>query len=171
MVNLKDISVNDIMGISEEDGAPKVIGTYAMVLNYLKEYPEGVTAKMVAKSVGISDERARVILNELSLRRDIFKRSIPGIKENLYYPNGKLIHKYLQNSKDIGDQIFKISFHEGWRGPRVQIQERKYTLLEGEKVEGSIFVDLENVMSLMDFLNEMMTKYNTYSKRKENEDV
>lgn len=165
MVNLENISVNDIIGVPEGED-PKAISTQSLILNLIKEYPEGVSVKMVADRIGISTERARVILNELCLRREIYKRSIPGIKDNIYYPNGKLIHKYLQSSKDMGEQIFRISFHEGWKSPRIQIQERKYTLLEGEKIEGSIFIDVENIMQLIEFVNEMMTKYNTYKEQK-----
>ena len=73
-----------------------------------------------------------------------------------------MIHKYLQDSKDFGNQIFRISFHEGTKNPRIQIQERKFTLIEGERVEGSIFIDLDNAMKFKDFLDEMLLKYNTF---------
>jgi hypothetical protein len=163
MTNLDKISVNDLMGISDGE-ENKVAGVYLTILNYVKEYNEGVTAQMVADNVKMSLSHTRDILDDLCLKRDLYKRKVPGIKQNLYYPNGKLIHKYLQSSRDMGDQIFRISFHEGWKTPRIQIQERKYTLLEGENVEGSIFIDLDNLTPLMDFLNEMMTQYNMYGK-------
>jgi hypothetical protein len=162
MTKLKEITVNYIIGATgdEESGG---ISTKSLVLNFIRQNPEGVTSQMVGKHIGVSADRARDILNELCLRRDIYKRKLgDNNKLYLYYPNGKLIHKYLQNSKDMGDQVFRISFHEGKRGPRIQIQERKYTLLEGERVEGSVFIDYENVLPFMDFLNEMMTKFNNY---------
>jgi hypothetical protein len=163
MTNLDKISVDDIMGISDGD-EHKLAGIHLTILNYVKEYNEGVTAQMVADHVKLSLSHVRDILDDLSSKRELYKRKVPGIKQNLYYPNGKLIHKYLQCSKEMGDQVFRISFHEGWKTPRIQIQERKYTLLEGEKVQGSIFIDLENLTTLVDFINEMMMQYNTYGK-------
>jgi hypothetical protein len=165
MTNLDNISVNDLMGISDANDH-NVAGVHLAILNYVKEYNEGVTAQMVADQVNLSLTHTRDILDDFCGKRELYKRKVPGIKQSLYYPNGKLIHKYLQNSRDMGDQIFRISFHEGWKTPRVQIQERKYTLLEGEKIEGSIFIDLNNLTPLMDFLNEMMIQYNTYGEKR-----
>jgi DNA-binding IclR family transcriptional regulator len=77
MVNLENISVNDIIGVAEGE-EPKAISTQSLILNLIKEYPDGVSVKMVADRIGISSERARVILNELCLKREIYKRNIPS---------------------------------------------------------------------------------------------
>jgi hypothetical protein len=167
MTNLDSISVDDLMGISDNNDH-RTAGVHLSILNYVKEFNEGVTAQMVADSVKLSLTHTRDILDDFCTKRELYKRKVPGIKQSLYYPNGKLIHKYLQSSRDMGDQIFRISFHEGWKTPRIQIQERKYTLLKGEEVEGSIFIDLNNLMPFLEFINEMMIQYNTYgTKRKE----
>ena len=166
MTNLDTISVDDLMGISDGDNH-KAAGVHLAILNYVKEYNEGVTVQMVADTVKLSLSHTRDILDDLCGKRELYKRKVPGIKQSLYYPNGKLIHKYLQSSRDMGDQIFRISFHEGWKNHRIQIQERKYTLLEGEKIEGSIFIDLNNLTPLMEFINEMMIQYNTYGGKRE----
>lgn len=168
MVNLKEIGVNDILGSSDNE-KQAAIGTKSQVLNFIRQNPEGTTAQMVANHVGISGDRARDILKELCLKRDIYDRKLPGIKEILYYPNGKLIHQYLQESKEMGDQIFRLSFHEGRKNARLQIQERKFTLLEGEKVEGSIFVDVDNIWYFVDFLKDMLDRFNTFKVEKKHE--
>lgn len=168
MSRLKEISVGDIIGSSDVE-KPDIIGTKSLILNFLRQNSEGVTVQMVADQIGISNERARIILNELCLKRDIYDRKLPRIKEKLYYPNGKLIHKYLQDSIEIGEQIFRLSFHEGRTGTRLQIQERKYTLLEGEKLEGSIFIDVDNTWTFMEFLNEMFARFNNYNMEIKNE--
>lgn len=167
MQKLKGIGVTDIIGSSESEKR-NVIGTKTQVLNYLRNYPDGTTAQMVAEHLSISSDRARDILKELCLKRDIYDRKLQGIKERLYYPNGRLVHKYLQESREFGDQIFRLSIHEGRKTQRLQIQERKFTLLEGEKVEGSIFVDVDNIWSFMEFLNEMLTRYNNFEVKYEN---
>ena len=157
--NLKEISVNEILG-QKESG--EKYGTRSFILSLIRQNPEGVTVNMISDSVDISKDRARVILEDLCKQRELYSRKVPGIQAKLYYPNGKLIHKYLQKSKDIGSQTFRLSFHEGKRTHRMQIQERKYTLLDGEKVEGSIFIDLDNIEPVIMFLEEMLVNYNQY---------
>ncbi len=164
MKSLKEISVEDILGLDEviDDAKAKGIhGTKTWVLTLLRQNPDGITAKEVAEFVGISDRRARDILDELVMKREAYSREIQGIK--IYYPNGKLIHKYLQESREFGNQIFRLSFHEGKKGPILQIQERKFSLLEGEKVEGSIFVEFENIEPFVEFILEMLDRFNNFS--------
>lgn len=160
MPQLNEISISDILGKESIEGTgPSGIRT--TILNYVRQNPEGVNVAMVAKHIDVSTQRAREVLNELVMRRDLYKRTVSE-KVILYYPNGKLIHKYLQDSKDFGNQIFRVSFHEGTKNPRIQIQERKFTLIEGERVEGSIFIDLDNAIKFKDFLDEMLLKYHTF---------
>lgn len=159
---LDEISVSDILGKDNLEGSIHS-GIRATVLNYVRQNPEGVTVSMVSKHIDVSPQRAREVLNELVMKRDLYRRSVSE-KVILYYPNGKLIHKYLQDSKDFGTQIFRISFHEGKSNPKIQIQERKFTLIEGERVEGSIFIELGNAEKLMEFLNEMIMKFHTFEK-------
>ena len=146
---LKDISVGEILGPGEDEEEGNAKGIRSLILTYLRQNPEGVTARMVSMHANISITYAKQLLEELSHQREIYKRMVPGMTAVMYYPNGKLVHKYLQVSKDFGTQIFRVSVHEGRKSDRVQIQERRYTLLEGEKVEGSIFIDLKNVAGLI----------------------
>lgn len=159
--NLKEISVQEILGERGDEG-----GTRSFILSFVRRNPDGVTVQMVSKAADISEQRARVILGDLCKQREIYDRQVAGIKNILYYPNGKLIHKYLQDSKEMGSQIFRLSFHEGKRTPRLQMQERKFTLLDGEKVEGSIFIDSDNIEQLIRFLEEMAVKFNQFSSGK-----
>lgn len=160
---LDDITLSDIIGTSTDDNEKYGRGSQSLALSIVRQYPEGITVKGIADFLNLSNDRTRVILEELVLRRDIYKRKVPGSKTVLYYPNGKLIHKYLQESKDIGDQIFRLSFHEGKKCPRLQIQERKFTLLEGEKVEGSIFIDYDNIPQFLEFINDLYLRFNQYN--------
>ncbi len=162
--NLKEISISEILG--ENEDKKRFYGTRAAILSYIRQNPEGVTINMVADAVGVTYERARVILKDLCKRREIYDRRLPDVKQKLFYPNGKLIHKYLQESRDFGSQIFRLSLHEGKRTPRLQIQERKYTLLDGEKVEGSIFVDSDNIDDFIHFIEEMMVKFRQFENEK-----
>ncbi|WP_135610141.1 hypothetical protein [Methanococcoides sp. AM1] len=164
VTRLSEITMGDIVGSSGPEGSvEKGTGRHSLVLNIVRQYPEGITVQAIAEFLNLSENRVRDLLEELTFRREIYKRKIPGSKSILYYPNGKLIHKYLQESRDFGDQIFRLSYHEGKRAPRLQIQERKFTLLEGEKVEGSIFIDFENIPSLIEFIEELSIKFDNYA--------
>ncbi len=164
-MSLKDISVEDLLGgkdVVDDSDAKEIHGTKSWVLTVLRQNPDGVTAKMVSEIVGVSDRRSREILEELVSKREAYSRKVQK-NVKLYYPNGKLIHKYLQESKEFGNQIFRLSFHEGKREPILQIQERKFSLLEGEKVEGSIFIELSNLEGLVNFIKEMDGRFHDFN--------
>ena len=171
MTNLGEITVGNIVGGKDIDGTEDsdtfgTPGTRSTVLSFVRQNPEGVSTNMVAHAAEIGERRSLQILNELSLQREIYFRDLAGVKARIWYPNGKLIHKYLQSSREFGSQIFRISFHEGNRAPKIQIQERKFTLLDGEKVDGAIFLDLDNADSLRAFLEEMLERFNQYEETK-----
>ncbi|MEE9174323.1 MAG: hypothetical protein V3U30_05040 [Thermoplasmata archaeon] len=167
MASLKELSVSDVLGEGPDGSDRKGGGVRSLVLSYVRRNFEGITTKMVADAADISESRAWQILKGLSQEREIYERKVPGVQAHMFYPNGQLIHKYLQQKRDLGPQIFRISIHEGRREPRVQIQERSFTLLDGEKVEGSIFVDLSHARELAGFISDMLAKFDGYEKSKE----
>jgi hypothetical protein len=164
---LSEVSVADILGEKDKLEEPGTRGIWSMVATLVRLNPDGVTAQMVARSAGISPTWAKQVLEELLHQREVYSRVVPGVRAKLYYPNGKLVHKFLQDSKEFGEQIFRVSIHEGRRSNRVQIQERRFSLLEGEKVEGSIFVDLENVSELISFIKEVLGRMDQLSATEE----
>ena len=161
---LGEISVSEILGEAGQGGKSDAHGIRALVLAFVRQNPDGVTVQMVTQDARVSTTWAQKVLDDLVHQREIYSRVVPGIKATLYYPNGRLIHKYLQESREIGSQIFRVSVHEGRRSPRVQIQERRYTLLEGERVEGSIFVDVENVEEMLRLIQQVMDRLNATEK-------
>lgn len=155
----ENVTVAEVLGHGPR-GQRDGLGVRSLILTYVRQHPDGVTAQMVAQAARISDSWAKRLLEELCAQREVYDRKVPGFRGILYYPNGKLVHKYLQESREFGSQIFRVSVHEGIRQPRVQIQERQYTLLDGEKVEGSIFFDLENAPKLLAFIQDMLARLN-----------
>jgi len=166
---LDEISVADILGEKDRGGEPDSRGVRSLVLALVRQNPDGVTAQMVAGSAGISLTWAKQVLEGLSHQREIYSRVVPGVRATLYYPNGKLVHKFLQDSREFGEQVIRVSVHEGRRTNRVQIQERKFSLLEGEKVQGSIFVDIDNVEDVLDFIREVVGRMDRLSATQEME--
>lgn len=162
MQTLKEITVADIIGEDESEDSR------ALVLAYVRQHPDGVSSQMVTNAIGVSDRRTRQILNQLCDIRELYKRDIPGVKGNIFYPNGKLVHKYLQESEELGSQIFRISFHEGKLKPKMQIQERSYALLDGETVEGSIWIDEKHIEEFIEFISDMYVKYQSFEYENDN---
>ncbi|MBI4362266.1 MAG: hypothetical protein HY558_03745 [Euryarchaeota archaeon] len=164
---MSNISVGTILG-SENTDEPVVTGTKALALTIVRQNPDGITAKGLASKLDVTTRRATVILEELCNARETYSRKLPDVAARLYYPNGRLIHKYLQESRELsGDQVFRLSIHEGRAGSRFQIQERRFTLLEGEKMEGSIFIDSKNIQPFLVFVHDMLEKFNNYTEKKE----
>lgn len=159
MKSLNNVSVDELLGA--DNTSKDIHGTKSWVLTLLRQNPDGITAKIISEITEISEQRAREILDELVWKREAYSRKLSK-RSKIYYPNGKLIHKYLQESEEIGDKIYRISFHEGKQKPQIQIQERTFSLLEGEKVEGSVFIDVDNIESFMDFIKNMLDKYNNF---------
>src|SRR5437879_4692401 len=129
-----EISVAEVLGRGPR-GQRDGLGVRSLILTYVRQNPEGVTAQMVAQAARISESWSKRLLEELCVQREIYDRKVKGFRGTLFYPNGKLVHKYLQEAREFGAQIFRVSVHEGTREPRIQIQERQFTLLDGEKVE------------------------------------
>lgn len=165
MKSLSEVTESDILG-GQFDEEGEVKGIRSSVLSFIRQNPDGTTVALVAKAVNISEARARIILQDLCHEREIYYRRVPGIKNILYYPNGKLIHKYLQETKEFGSQIFRVSFHEGRSQPRIQIQERSFSLLEGEKIEGSIYIDHDNAERFAEMLQDMLHRFGDYQSMK-----
>lgn len=159
------MSVAEILGRGPR-GQRDGLGVRSLILTYIRQNSNGVTAQLVAQAARISESWAKRLLEELCAQREIYDRKMQGFRGILYYPNGKLVHKYLQEAREFGSQIFRVSVHEGTRQPRIQIQERQFTLLDGEKVEGSIFVDLDNAPKLLAFIQDMLTRLNEIEEAK-----
>jgi nitrogenase molybdenum-iron protein alpha/beta subunit len=149
-----------LSGPSERDRSARVL-----TLNNVRQNVDGTTIAEVASATGLPKHRVRTILSELEKDREIYSRRLAGSNATIYYPNGRLIHPYLRRQKELGTQIIRVSFHEGRKEePRVQIQERSFTISEGEKVEGSIYIDYTNLPNFIDFLNEMKEAFDNYKR-------
>ena len=147
-------------GPNERDRSARVL-----TLNNVRQNADGTTITEVSLSTGLPKHRVRAILSELEKDREIYSRKLAGSNATIYYPNGRLIHPYLRRQKEVGTQIFRVSFHEGRKDdPRVQVQERSFSISEGEKVEGSVYIDYANLSDFIEFLTEMKQTFDNYQR-------
>jgi hypothetical protein len=77
-----------------------------------------------------------------------------------------LIHPYLELFREIRGKTYRVTVQEARTGPSVQIQERSYSLLTGDRVEGAVFVEFDSLDELIEMLNEIKGRYTTYSSTK-----
>jgi len=153
----------NLLGVNEETGNISK-SAKSLILTHMRQHPDGTTINEISKATKLPLSRIRKIISELENERELYARNITGVKPTLFYPNGKLIHQYLQAAQEFGSQIFRISFHEGRLYPMIQIQERSFSLLNGEKVEGSIFISYENVKEFIEFLQNMIKNFESYKR-------
>lgn len=125
------------------------------ILRVVKSSPDGVTANTVAKLVGVTRPTALLALRELERAREVYSSPAGLGAVRLWYPNGRMVHPYLELFKDLRGRTYRFSVQEGRTGPMIQIQERSYSLLQGDKVEGAIFVEQACLEDFQEALAEL----------------
>lgn len=113
----------------------------ARVLQVVKSSPNGITANAVAKVVGLTRPTVLLALRELERRREVYPSPSGLGTIRLWFPNGRMVHPYLETFKELRGKTYRFTVQEGRSGPLLQIQERSYSLLQGERVEGAIFIE------------------------------
>lgn len=127
------------------------------IREYVHEHPEGVSTTIIAEKYGIQPLIARNHLEALSKLREIYSINV-NRSTKMYFPNGKLIHPYLQSKREFGDKSFKLSINQVGEKEVLHIQELKYSLLTGEKPEGGLLIDIKNIDDLMEEINKLLNK-------------
>ena len=132
------------------------------VLRVVKANPDGVTAPDVARVLRLSRPTALRMLRELEREREVYSRTMRRMQ--LWYPNGRLIHPYLEIFREIRGRTYRLTIQEARAGPAVQIQERSFSVLNGERVDGAIFVDYDGLESLEEAIRELRARFESKQK-------
>lgn len=130
-------------------------------LHVVKACPEGISTSEIATAVEVTKPTVLKVLRELEREREIYSRAHTKNQLLIWYPNGKLIHSYLEMFRDLHGTTYRASIQEGQAGPTIQVQERTFSLLSGDRVEGAVFVELSAVDELIEMLNELKRRYET----------
>jgi len=130
-----------------------VSGDKDKVLRIVRSRPDGIGTSDIAKALEISFNTAIKLLRELEMEREIYSVKIG--KATAWHPNGRLVHPYLEIFKEFKGKPYRFSIQEGRSGPIIQIQERSYSLLSGERVEGAIFIEFTELDGLIQALNDL----------------
>lgn len=143
-------------GLSQEASEDE---TRRKVLRAVRGCPEGISTQDIARAAGVSPPTVVRILKDLEREREVYGRSHTRRNIMLWYPNGRMVHPFLELFKEIRGKTYRATVQEGRSGPAIQLQERTYSLLHGERIEGAIFVDYPAVDELIELLQQLKSRY------------
>ena len=165
------LSTEDFLGRSAEYDGPATAAPAApdprknLALQIVKSHPDGVMGADIAEALGLSHPTAMRLLRELEREREIYSRQMRSLQ--VWYPNGRMVHPHLQAVKELRGKTYRATVQEGRSGPLVQIQERTYSLLHGERVDGAIFVDYPALDEFIQLLRDLAARYERFAENKE----
>jgi len=128
-------------------------------LHVVKACPEGISTSEVANVIELTKPTTLRVLRELEKEREVYSRTYTKNQVSVWYPNGRLVHPYLELFRELRGITFRASVQAGRSGPMVQIQERTFSLLSGDRVEGAVFVEMGAIDDLIDMLQEVKKRY------------
>jgi hypothetical protein len=140
------------------EGAPdaELVG---QVLRIVKAHPDGLSTSDIARAAEATHPRISRVLLRLEREREIYSTSLRGGSIKVWFPNGRLVHPYLETFKDIRGRTYRLSVQDARYGSAVQIQERSFSILNGERVEGAVFVDFRGIDDLIEGLTELKNRF------------
>jgi len=109
----------------------------------------GVTSSEISRITNLNIQTARKCLEELCATREAYK-----LKRNrtttIYYNNGRPRHEFGIERIEDGNTTYEISLAEGPDDSLlVHIIEKRFTLLEGEQIEGGVIVPITQIPALV----------------------
>ncbi|MEA3144592.1 MAG: hypothetical protein QOG31_1916 [Thermoplasmata archaeon] len=146
----------DLAGHSAED-------LMAPLSQLVAAHPDGVSTPDLAQAVSTTAPTAQKALQLLEKERHIYSRRIG--KTTIWYPNGRLVHPYLQLKKEMRGRIYNFTVREGRAGPTIQVLERSFSVLNGERTEGSIFVETATLKEFIAALEELAERFSLHEQK------
>ncbi len=118
---------------------------------------EGLTAGEIAELTNVPRETVYRHLQNLTALREIYSVK-KSRRLNLYFPNGRPLHRVGKRRIEDGDAILEVVMAQGSKGRLfLQVTEKRFSLLEGESIQGGIVVPTEMLPALIETLQELAT--------------
>lgn len=106
-------------------------------------------------------------LLELEREREVYSHQARDRSPILFFPNGRLIHPLLKVSRDLRGITYQATVQESKRGPAIQVQERSFSIINGEKVEGAIFVEYAVIDDFISLLQDIKNRFEAHQETKQ----
>lgn len=161
MNNLTNVSTTKFISEDTEKIADK-ISLGEKIYSIVKNKSDGVSAGEIAEILEITKNTVLKELRALEAERELYSNKVGNTF--VWFPNGRLIHPYLEIFIELRGKPYRLSLQEGKSGTILQIQERSYSLLDGERVEGAIFLEYEALEELMKGIDEIKNRFSNYGK-------
>lgn len=121
----------------------------------LRRASEGATPQEIANVTQLTAPTAKKYLEELCATREAYK-----LKRNktttIYYNNGKPRHDFGVERIEEGNTLFELSLAEGPDDTLLlHLIEKRFTLLEGEQIEGGVIVPVSRIPSLIESIGKL----------------
>jgi hypothetical protein len=129
------------------------------VLRLVKAHPDGLSTSDIARAASATHPRVTRVLLQLEREREVYSTTFKGGSIKVWFPNGRLVHPYLEIFKEIRGRTYRMSVQDARYGNAVQIQERSFSVLTGERVEGAVFVDLSGLGDLIEGLSDLKSRF------------
>ena len=129
------------------------------ILQIVKAHPDGISTSEISEALRVTPATARSALREIEREREIYSKSFGKKEIQVWFPNGRIVHPFLELFREFRGKTYRYTVQEGRSGPIVQIQERTFSLVHGDRVEGAIFFDYVSVDDFMSALQEMKNRY------------
>ncbi len=134
-----------------------------IILQLVKSHSDGISVRDIADYLEVTPKTVLKKLRSLEADRELYSKKMGNA--NYWFPNGRLIHPYLEFFSDFRGKPYRFSVQEGRFGPLIQIQERSFSLLHGEKIDGAIFIEYDLIEDLIDSLQSLKDRYEIYESK------
>lgn len=129
------------------------------IVRVVKAHPDGLSTSDISRAVSATHPRVTRALLQLDREREVYSTTFKGGAIKVWFPNGRLVHPYLELFREIRGRTYRLTVQDARYGSAVQIQERSFSVLTGERVEGAVFVDLNGLEDLIDGLSELKARF------------
>ena len=121
----------------------------------LRHASDGATPQEIANAIKLSAQTVKKYLEELCATREAYK-----LRRNrtttIYYNNGKPRHDFGMERIEEGNSLFELSLAEGPSDTLLlHIIEKRFTLLEGEQIEGGIIVPVTQIPAMLEKIRRL----------------
>lgn len=116
---------------------------------------DGITVPEIEEVTDLSQKTIRKHLDTLRHLREVYRQKRTG-KTYFWYPNGTPLHSFGKKRVESGETIIDLQVAEKQDDEYfLHITEKRYSLMEGETVEGAVIIPVDAVEDVKQKLDDL----------------